>query len=149
MNIKIMNYSIFRSYSTYCIHKTWASSMWKYSYPHNRPWRPIGLSDVETVGSQMVVKLSALHAGRALLPRNLFFYFCTWSNQNIFSATVYKYKCIQILDIINSIYPSFSSLVAIFKQSFKSSINTILSWFFYYCRFQLELSFPTFCYVCL
>jgi hypothetical protein len=42
----------------------------KLSYPCNRPWRPIGLCDVEalTIGSQEAVKLSALCAGRPLPP---------------------------------------------------------------------------------
>jgi hypothetical protein len=43
----------------------------------NRPWKPIGLWDVEaptssrTIGSQMSVRLSALRAGRPLTPRKI------------------------------------------------------------------------------
>jgi hypothetical protein len=45
----------------------------KKNYPCNRPWRPIGLWDIEVpafsrVGSQMVVRLSALCASRPLPP---------------------------------------------------------------------------------
>jgi hypothetical protein len=46
------------------------------SYPCTRPWRPIGLRRwgshiIYTNGSEMVVTLSALHAGCALLPRKI------------------------------------------------------------------------------
>jgi hypothetical protein len=39
----------------------------------NRPWRPIRLSDVKdpTLSRQLAGRLSALHTGRALLPRNI------------------------------------------------------------------------------
>jgi hypothetical protein len=47
-----------------------------YSYPRNRPWRPIGLWDVKDPtlsrqSAQMAVRLSALRASRDLLPRNI------------------------------------------------------------------------------
>jgi hypothetical protein len=50
-----------------------------YSYPRNRPWRPIGLWDVKDPtlsrqSAQMAARLSAaLHTGRDILPRNINF----------------------------------------------------------------------------
>jgi hypothetical protein len=51
--------------------------LYKINYPHNRPWRPIGLWDVKDPtlsrqSSQMSICLSALRTGRALPPRNIF-----------------------------------------------------------------------------
>jgi hypothetical protein len=48
----------------------------KENYPSNRPWRPIGLSDVKDPtlsrqSAQMVVRLSALSTRRTLLHRNI------------------------------------------------------------------------------
>jgi hypothetical protein len=51
----------------------------KYSYPRNRPWRPIGLWDVKnsalSKAISMAVRPSALRTSRDLLPRNINFLF--------------------------------------------------------------------------
>jgi hypothetical protein len=50
----------------------------KKSYPHNRPWRPIGLWDVQDptfsrqLCSHITVRLSALRAARIIVFRNYF-----------------------------------------------------------------------------
>jgi hypothetical protein len=48
----------------------------KASYPRNRPWRSMGLLDVQdpTLSSQSAHRLSDLCTGRFLLPRNMIFF---------------------------------------------------------------------------